>query len=154
MAKVKAVRQRCIELNDSVKGETNGLKLCMVKSGRLKFCSSSGKLQIIKDQPCTASTYQVQNADNSQSKKQSRKESCDFLVAVVTTANYAAPSRISQTEISARNALVNMRLRDNQLCAVDVCGDNNFFLLVANMYECYREQPQSVAKEHYVIYDQ
>ena len=113
MAKVKAVRKRCIELNDSVKGATNGLKPYVVISGRLMSRSSSGKIQIAKDRPCAASTQQVQNTDNSLSKNGVGGSHATSLAAVVAAANYAAPSRISQIEISVRNASIIMRLREN-----------------------------------------
>ena len=124
---MKIVRRRYIELNDSFEGATNGLKQYVVIFSRLMFRSSRDKLQVVKDQPSFASTQQVQNADSSQSKKRSRRESCDSFAAVIAAVNYAAPLRISQIEISARNALVNIRLREDQLCVVDVCDDGNCF---------------------------
>ena len=67
-AKAKTVRQRCIELNDSIKGAKNGLKSYVIISDCSMFRSSSGKLQIVKDQLSATSTQQVQNADSSQPK--------------------------------------------------------------------------------------
>ena len=117
------------------------------------FRLSSGKLQIVKNQPSAASTQQVQNADSSQSKKRSRRESCDSRAAVVAAANYAAPSRISQAEISTRNALVNMRLREDQLCAVDVCGDGNCFFRSLSVCMDATENNYSLLRKNIVQYN-
>ena len=151
MAKVKAVRQRCVELNDSVKGATNGLKPYVAISGSLMSRSSTGRLQIVKDQPSAAATQQKQ-APIVRSQKRRRKDSCDSLAAVVAAANFAAPSRISQTETSTINALVNMRLRKDQLRAVDVYKAGNYFFRSFSVCMDATDSNHSLLQKKFVHY--